>query len=163
MHCPRCDIKLTLIESDVSEPNTDKIRIASTYQCPQCHYSIINSNLHDVGKVILENNKNNLDFIIEKSIQFWKNVLCGQKEKKSEFPLCIYYKMQCQKCIIYQHTNACGCELTPYVDWEIHQDMWHNYEDEHGVYCLMCSRLINKEIKFLEDIKNELLDSNPRK
>lgn len=66
--------------------------------------------------------------------------------------LCLKAHNGCHKCIIFKEVGEHMCLGTPYIAWNNHQWFKHKDKPYNSVYCEVCKRLANDELKFLINI-----------
>jgi len=98
---------------------------------------------------------------LEGSIKKWVNIRDnGGKDKTTRnCPLCelFYYEALCGDCPVALRTNDDCCGETPYILWVEHHEQKHVAvaKDLDGlkVHCPECKELADKEVKFLESLR----------
>lgn len=95
---------------------------------------------------------------LEKSINKWKRIITGKGLDRDieNCALCKeYYNNNCNDCPVFLKTDMYGCGNTPYDKWSLHQARMHKDKAVSRVYCDVCKRLAQKELKFLQSLKVE--------
>lgn len=62
----------------------------------------------------------------------------------------------CEKCIIAEQTGLYSCNGTPYQQWIHHHQTEHAGKYPIKIRCPKCVGIVNREIKFLEDLRLKL-------
>lgn len=82
----------------------------------------------------------------------------GVKDKGSlGCVLCAKY-YDCDGCPIASYAKSRGCNDTPYVDWDDHQDMKHHHQGVVVKGCKKCEKLCSKEISFLQEVRDWVIN-----
>ena len=62
----------------------------------------------------------------------------------------------CKGCLVFKKTGVRKCGKTPYEEWIVHQKGRHGlYKVPYFIHCKECSRLKEKEAKFLRSLLKE--------
>ena len=100
---------------------------------------------------------------LEKSIQKWIDIRDnnGVDRGTQNCALCEAYltkpqESNCEDCPVCEATQEIHCYGTPYEEWVDHQSAMHDVICNHQIKddCPTCLELVNKEIKFLESLRD---------
>ena len=96
------------------------------------------------------------------SIEKWEKICEGTREDQgmANCPLCAAFAdcrstaTRCFKCPVFLKTGHSGCQSTPYMKWNRHQEEVHDCEQNMWLRedCPGCSKFARAELKFLRSL-----------
>ena len=98
---------------------------------------------------------------LELSILKWQDVAYhgGEDGGMANCALCkVHYDEEgscSDKCPVRKNTGVCGCNKTPYEEWDYHQDKEHIGELDRTVHCEKCKEIAIRELEFLKSLREK--------